>query len=98
MSKVKTVYCKKLKQELPALDAAPYPGPLGEEIFQHISAQAWEQWMEYQTKLINELKLKVFQKEAQEILRNHAQKFFFEENELQDPSTLGFGENKKEQN
>ena len=40
---VRTVFCRKLKQELPGLDTAPFPGPKGEEIYNHISKQAWVQ-------------------------------------------------------
>ena len=29
----RTVFCKKLKKELPGLDMPPFPGPKGEDIY-----------------------------------------------------------------
>ena len=54
---VRTVFCRKLKQELPGLDTPPFPGPKGEEIFNNIYKQAWADWMTHQTTLINEMRL-----------------------------------------
>ncbi|MEZ4703620.1 MAG: oxidative damage protection protein [Bdellovibrionota bacterium] len=62
----RTVLCKNSK-ELPGLEKPPYPGQLGQMIYDSISQEAWEQWMVYQTKLINELKLKVFQKKLNKL-------------------------------
>ena len=33
----RTVFCKKYQEELEGLDAAPYPGPKGQDIFDHVS-------------------------------------------------------------
>ena len=33
------VFCVKLKRELPGLDAPPWPGALGQRIYEHISAK-----------------------------------------------------------
>ncbi len=71
------IFCQKYKQELEGLDKPPYPGEFGQRIFENISKQAWTDWMEYQTKLINELKLKVFEPQAQATIRKHAEEFFF---------------------
>ncbi len=73
------VHCVKLGKELEGLDRPPYPGDLGKRIFDSVSKEAWKQWMEYQTKVINEHRLIVFQPEAQKILQKHAQEFFFGE-------------------
>ena len=53
----RTVLCRKLKKELPGLDMPPFPGPKGEEIYNNVSKQAWQEWMEHQTTLINEMRL-----------------------------------------
>jgi len=71
------VLCKKYNKEMEGLEKPPYSGDLGQKIYDNISKQAWQDWMEYQTKLINELKLKVFQPSAQETIRKHAEEFFF---------------------
>lgn len=74
---MRTVFCKKYNEELEGLERIPYPGELGKKIFDHISKKAWQDWMAYQTKLINELKLKVFEPQAQEIIKKNAEEFFF---------------------
>ena len=53
----RTVYCEKLKVEAEGLNFAPYPGELGKRIYEHISKQAWAQWLAHQTMLINENRL-----------------------------------------
>ena len=47
----RNVFCKKYQQELEGLDAPPYPGPKGQEIFDSISKQAWLDWQAHQTML-----------------------------------------------
>lgn len=74
---MRNVFCLKYKQELEGLDRAPYPGELGKKIYENISKRAWKDWMEYQTKLVNELKLKMFEPAAQETIKKHAEEFFF---------------------
>ncbi len=74
---MRNVFCLKYKQELEGFDRAPYPGELGKKIYENISKQAWKDWMEYQTKLVNELKLKMFEPAAQETIKKHAEEFFF---------------------
>ena len=49
--------CKYLEAEADALDAAPFPGELGQEVLNSISAQAWAEWIELQTKIINEYQM-----------------------------------------
>jgi len=51
------IFCEKLKAQAPALDKPPYPGALGQRIFEHISATAWQQWQQHQVMLINEYRL-----------------------------------------
>ena len=73
---VRTVFCRKLKQELPGLDTAPFPGPKGEEIFNTISKQAWADWMTHQTTLINEMRLNMMDLTARTYLSEQREKFF----------------------
>jgi Fe-S cluster biosynthesis and repair protein YggX len=76
----RVVFCQKLKRELPGLDAPPWPGPLGQRIFDHISAEAWEQWEERMKMILNEYRLLPFQKEAQTLVAKQMEEFFFGEN------------------
>ena len=71
-----TVFCQKYQKDLPALITPPLPGQRGQELVKSISKQAWDEWMEHQTRLINEKRLKVFQPEARSYLQEQMKKFF----------------------
>lgn len=72
----RTVFCHKYQQELPGLEAPPYPGPKGQDIFENISKQAWDEWMHYQTMLINEKHLNMMDMTARTYLSEQMEKFF----------------------
>ncbi len=72
----RTIFCRKLNQELPGLDLPPFPGPKGEEIFNNISKQAWGEWMQHQTTLINEMRLNMMDLTARTYLAEQREKFF----------------------
>ena len=76
---MRTVFCVKLNRELPGLDTPPWPGPLGQRIFEHVSAEAWEAWEERMKMILNEYRLLPFQKEAQEIIAKQMEEYFFGE-------------------
>lgn len=75
----KAIFCEKLKADAEALEKPPYPGALGQRIFEHISKSAWQQWLNHQTMLINEYRLNMLDSTAREFLRNEMEKFFFGE-------------------
>ena len=64
----RTVHCVKFQKELPGLDAPPWPGELGQRIYENVSAQAWKLWEERQKMILNEYRLMPWQKEAQELI------------------------------
>ena len=72
----RTVFCKKYQKELPGLKAPPYPGPKGQQLYETISQQAWNDWLERQTMLINEKHLSMANKEARAYLSEQMEKFF----------------------
>ena len=76
----RTVFCVKFQKELPGLDAPPWPGDIGQRIFEQVSAQGWKMWEERQKMVLNEYRLLPWQKEAQELIRRHMEDFFFGEN------------------
>jgi len=71
------VYCTKLQQEKEGLQFQPYPGALGERIYQEISAEAWKQWLAQQTILINEYRLSSMDPKAKLFLREQMEEFLF---------------------
>ena len=75
----RTVNCVKLKKEAEGLDRAPYPGELGQKIFDNVSKEAWQQWLGHQTMLINEYRLSPINPEHRKMLEQQMEKFFFGE-------------------
>ena len=71
----RTVLCKKYQQEMEGLDTPPYPGPKGQEIFESISKQAWQDWQAHQTMLINEKQLNMMDPDARKYLMEEMDKF-----------------------
>lgn len=71
------VNCVKLGRNLPGLDEPPFDGPLGERIYQNVSAEAWRQWGEHCKMILNEYRLNPAHREAQEIIVKHMEDFFF---------------------
>ena len=71
------VQCALLGVEADGLDYAPYPGELGQRIFENVSQQAWQQWIAHQTMLINEYRLTPFEPEARKLLEEEMEKFLF---------------------
>src|SRR5688572_18628009 len=73
------VQCVKFQQELPGLDAPPWPGELGQRIYDSVSTKAWKLWEERMKMILNEYRLMPWQKEAQEIIAKQMEDFFFGE-------------------
>jgi Fe-S cluster biosynthesis and repair protein YggX len=73
------VFCVKFQKELPGLDSPPWPGELGQRIFDGVSAQAWKLWEERMKMILNEYRLMPWQKEAQDLVAKHMEDFFFGE-------------------
>jgi len=73
------VKCVKLGKEAEGLDRPTYPGELGKRIFENVSKEGWQQWMQQQTILINEYRLTPFEPKAREFLEQQMENFFFGE-------------------
>jgi Fe-S cluster biosynthesis and repair protein YggX len=73
----RTVQCVLLGHEAEGLDRPPYPGELGQRIYENVSKVAWQRWLGHQTMLINEYRLVVIEPEAREFLRTQMEQFFF---------------------
>ena len=75
----RTVFCQKLNKEAPGLDFQTWPGELGKRVFENISQEAWAQWINHQTMLINEYRLNPMDPKAKELITNEMEKFLFGE-------------------
>jgi len=75
----RTVQCVKLGREAEGLERQPYPGELGKRIFDHVSKEAWQEWLRHQTMLINEYRLSPLKPKDREFLEEQMEKYFFGE-------------------
>ena len=73
----RTVQCVVLKSEAPGLERQPYPGPLGQRIYESVSREGWARWVKHQVMLINEYRLSPVEPKARKFLETEMEKYFF---------------------
>ncbi|MEJ2106885.1 MAG: oxidative damage protection protein [Acidiferrobacteraceae bacterium] len=73
------VHCVKLGKEAEGLDFPPYPGELGKRIFENVSKEGWQLWLNHQTMLINEYRLNPLDPKARKMIEEQMEQFFFGE-------------------
>ena len=73
----RNVNCIKLGREAEGLDLPPMPGPLGKRLWENVSKEAWQQWIKFQTMLINENRLSLADAKARKYLAEQMEKHFF---------------------
>lgn len=71
------IRCVKLGREAEGLDRPPYPGALGQRIFEQVSKEAWAAWLRHQTMLVNENRLNLADAQARQYLARQMEKHFF---------------------
>ena len=75
----KMVQCVKLGREAEGLERPPYPGPLGQRIYDSVSKEAWQSWIRFQTMLVNENRLNLSDAHARKFLAAQMENYFFAE-------------------
>ncbi len=73
------VKCVKLGKEAEGLDFPPYPGALGKRVWENVSKQAWQMWLDHQTMIINENRLNPLDPEARKFIEHEMENYFFGE-------------------
>ena len=71
------VFCVRNQKELEGLDELPFDTEFGKKIYENISKQAWEEWLDRQRMLLNEYRLQPWQPQAQQFLVEQMEQFFF---------------------
>ena len=71
------VHCVVLGKEAEALGSPPWPGDLGQRIFENVSKDGWQQWLQRQTMLLNEKRLSPLNPEHKAYLTAQMEAFFF---------------------
>ena len=75
----RTIHCIKLDRQAEGLKMPPYPGELGQRIFEQVSQEAWQGWLQHQTMLINEYRLTPIEPKDRAFLEQEMEKYFFGE-------------------
>lgn len=78
-SATRKVNCVRLGKELPGLKRRPYPGELGQRIYDTISAEAWNAWVEHSKMIINEYRINSADPKAIKLLMEQCESFLFGE-------------------
>jgi Fe-S cluster biosynthesis and repair protein YggX len=74
------VFCVKFQREMEGLDEVPFEGhPLGQKIYDNVSKQAWKMWVDRMKMIMNEYRLNLGTREAQEFLIKQMDDYFFGE-------------------
>ncbi|HLU02554.1 MAG TPA: oxidative damage protection protein [Advenella sp.] len=73
------IQCVKLKKEAEGLDYPPYPGELGAKIWRSVSKEAWQQWTDIQTRIVNENRLNLADARARKYLQQQMESFLFDD-------------------
>jgi Fe-S cluster biosynthesis and repair protein YggX len=73
------VFCVKFQKELPGLDEPPFDNELGQRIYESVSRDAWDLWKEHLKMIMNEYRLNLATPEAQEIVLQQMEDYFFGE-------------------
>jgi|TARA_B100001971_G_C18080814_1_gene478186 Fe-S cluster biosynthesis and repair protein YggX len=91
---MRTVQCALLKREAEGLSVAPYPGELGQRVFENISKDAWQQWLERLVLIINENQLSTADPASLDLIEENMKGFLFQEGDL-GGQPAGFAPQKK---
>ena len=75
----RTVFCQKHRVETEGLDFAPWPGDIGQRVYDSIGKPAWSEWLAHQTMLINENRLNPRDAKTRTFLQAEMEKFLFGE-------------------
>ncbi len=74
---ITVVECAKFNTELPALSKPPFPGEMGQRIYDNVSAMAWGMWQEQATLVINHYGLNMADPRANDFLFEQMEAFLF---------------------
>ncbi|MCF6212149.1 MAG: oxidative damage protection protein [Gammaproteobacteria bacterium] len=76
------VECVVLKQQAEGLESVLHPGELGQRIYENVSQEGWQQWLQRLAMIINENGLSTADPASIEIIEGHMRGFFFGEGSM----------------
>jgi Fe-S cluster biosynthesis and repair protein YggX len=62
------VHCVKLQQDLPGLARPPFPNDIGRYVYENVSKEAWDQWLQESVRYINTYRVDLSSKEGTEFM------------------------------
>ena len=84
MAEIECVRCGETGKQLPK---PPLRNELGERVYASICKGCWDEWLAYQTALINHYGLDVRQPDAREFLSRNMEAYLFETGDTEDIDT-----------
>lgn len=64
----RTVHCIKLDKDLPGLAKPPFPNELGQFIFEKVSKEGWDLWLQESVRYINTYRVDLSSREGTEFM------------------------------
>ncbi len=77
------VFCKRARKWAPPPPSVPYGGALGEEIRQNVCNDSWQEWLNMEVMVINELRLNFMDPKSQDILIQQLREFLSLDQEVE---------------
>jgi Fe-S cluster biosynthesis and repair protein YggX len=100
MNEPRMVFCRKLQTELPGLPFKPFTTDFGQLLYENISMQAWQMWLQESPRYVNTYGVDLASEQGRAFMEQQMRIFFgFEEGEMASTAwrpTDGAGENKEE--
>jgi Fe-S cluster biosynthesis and repair protein YggX len=88
MPEIKCIRCGETREQLAK---PPLRNELGQRVFDSVCHVCWDQWLKYQTALINHNGLDVRDRPARDFLSANMQAFFFGQGETEEIDTTKQG-------
>ena len=86
------VHCVVINREAEGLETPPHPGDLGIRIYENVSKEGWQQWLDRLTTIINENSMSTADANDLATIEKHMLGFFFQEGDMgQAPSGFQAG-------
>jgi Fe-S cluster biosynthesis and repair protein YggX len=76
------VQCVVLGREAEGLETPPHPGEVGQRIYENVSAEGWNKWLERLTMIINENGINTSDPKSLQVIEQHMLGFLFKEGEF----------------
>lgn len=77
------VMCRMLKKELPGLKRPPFKNELGQKLYNEVSQEAWDQWLQESVRIINTYRVDLVDPAGQQFMfRQIAIYFGYEEGDV----------------